>query len=604
MTGRSRTGNAPLRELKQAPNEQADALVLVSKAVVATAIGVGIWRQFGLPPALAALVGLSLFAGLVGLFVMRSGSRREQLLASQIDRLKGEAGRAATTVSKIAPPVAEQSPPLQAESSPQPSVPPNAGPRAASPSAPRHPESQLSNSPGRVPPTVRVPIPIPVFADPELMAPPAPRPPDPASVPAELFADGAHFNGVPELPREAAETTLMQPYWSFRPTEPHVSAPTPGVDAMEPWHLSADPAFGPTPPLNEVMLPAPSPRDAEVEMIQGLIKKMADEVNAAEAQQRAGEKAGVAGDRDADDRLIGASLDALRFTVDAMRTSHRTVPVKPEAQQRVEPSFSSAPEAAPRSPRATALAEAISTGNVDVFLDPIMALGEKSARHYEVSIRVRGQDGREIAGDGMEIELRGSGLLPLVDEARIARASIIAGRLSERGKNGSLFSSTSGETLADSRFMATAGADLRRQPAQARHLVLTFSQHDIRHLAPAQWRGLTELQDLGLRFALDGVTNLDMDFGALAGAGFGFVKLRADVFLDGLPSSGGTIPASDICRHLAGAGMALIVEDIDDEAKLARIFGFGVALGQGSLFGGRRPVKAEAVAVDRGQAAA
>ena len=86
-------------------------------------------------------------------------------------------------------------------------------------------------------------------------------------------------------------------------------------------------------------------------------------------------------------------------------------------------------------------------------------------------------------------------------------------------------------------------------------------------------------------------------------AGFGFVKLDVAMLAEGLPHPGGHIPARDVCRFLADHGFGLIVEGIDSEGTLARVFGFGVLLGQGTLFGGRRPVKADVVA-GSGQAAA
>ena len=87
---------------------------------------------------------------------------------------------------------------------------------------------------------------------------------------------------------------------------------------------------------------------------------------------------------------------------------------------------------------------------------------------------------------------------------------------------------------------------------------------------------------------------------------------RPDVvlFLNGLPAPGGVVPVADLCRYLAGLGLTLIVEHIDDEAKLARIFGFGALYGQGQLFGGPRLLKAEvaraasAIASAHGHAAA
>ena len=87
-----------------------------------------------------------------------------------------------------------------------------------------------------------------------------------------------------------------------------------------------------------------------------------------------------------------------------------------------------------------------------------------------------------------------------------------------------------------------------------------------------------------------------MDFEALGRHGFAFVKLPARAFLEGLPLASGSVSASDICRHLAGSGMTLVAEAIDDEALRARVFGFGVVFGQGQLFGGARAINLDAAA--------
>jgi cyclic-di-GMP phosphodiesterase TipF (flagellum assembly factor) len=101
---------------------------------------------------------------------------------------------------------------------------------------------------------------------------------------------------------------------------------------------------------------------------------------------------------------------------------------------------------------------------------------------------------------------------------------------------------------------------------------------------------------MGFRFGLEAVTDLDMDFAGLKKMGFAFVELDAPVFLDGLPCAGGRIPAADVCRHLADFGLTLVVGHIDDDWLLARILGFGVMFGKGTLFGGPRLVKDEVVA--------
>ncbi len=246
-----------------------------------------------------------------------------------------------------------------------------------------------------------------------------------------------------------------------------------------------------------------------------------------------------------------------------------------------------------------AIADAVHSGRVDVMLEPIMGLGDLRARHYEVAIRLLDPTGGVLAADAADPALAGTNLLPLLDCTLLSRTASVAQRLDERGKSGAVFSEFSGEALTDSNFVTGAADSCRDREAFAGQLVLTFAQSAIRMLSDAQWRSLYELRSMGFRFALAGVTDLDMDFERLAEAGFAFVKLDADVFLDGLHSPHGTVPSSDICGYLAQLGFTLIAGRIDSEHERARLYGFGVLFGQGELFGGPRPMKADALAGSR-----
>jgi cyclic-di-GMP phosphodiesterase TipF (flagellum assembly factor) len=249
-----------------------------------------------------------------------------------------------------------------------------------------------------------------------------------------------------------------------------------------------------------------------------------------------------------------------------------------------------------------AVRDAITAGRVDVFLEPILGLGDQATQHYEVSVKLRGPAGQDL-GSGDGDVLGGRGLLPLFDSVRIGRSAIVAERLQSRGKAGSVFSRASGEALIEPEFTRNMQIDFVARPATAQQLILTFSQADIRSFRAAEQRAVSALSALGFRFAISSLTDLDMNFAAMAQAGFQFVKIDASVMSECLAHPGGFIPAGDVCRFLADQGFSLIVEGIDSEETLARVFGFGVLMGQGTLFGGRRPVKTDIVAKG-GQAAA
>ncbi len=541
----------------------ADGFVLVAMALVAAAITVGLHLQMGLPLLGAAIVGGALFAGLAGFHAMGRGVETEQVLNSKVEHLQAELDRI-----KSSPQIPSRAQANRGAFKPgveKPEMAPMV--RAETPAGSLRPAASPTAAPTATSPP-------PMMFD-ELFNAPMP---------------------APATPAKPAATAKSDPF-TFRPSEPVLKR----AAAIAPPPLTA-----PGVPAQTTAAPmAPSsPREDDVEMIQNLIKKMAAQVNAAELARETADvptqpaHAGVDAGQPIRDAGLEASLDALRTTASTMRNASAHDPAL--APIAAEP----APiAAAPFNAEAVMLAQAIEAGRVDVLLEPILGLGDKAARHYEVAIRVRGDLGEDLGHGDNATELRGRGLLPLFDRARISRTSIIAERMADRGKIGSVFSRTTGESLSDGTFATSLQADFIDRPALARYMVLTFTQADVRAFSVADQNAVAALSQLGFRFAITSVTDLDMNFEAMARAGFGFVKLDADVFLKGLPIPGGTIPAADVCRHLAGTGFAVIVQQIDDEAKLASVAGFGAALGQGPLFGGPRPVKADVVA-RAGQAAA
>lgn len=243
----------------------------------------------------------------------------------------------------------------------------------------------------------------------------------------------------------------------------------------------------------------------------------------------------------------------------------------------------------------TQIADAIEAGRIDVFLEPILDLGKQQPRHYEVSLSLRDADGAAIAIDDDDEAEYPSGALPLLDSLRLSRTAHVARRLEERSKAGAVFSTFSGQSLTSDDFLTTFADTYDANERLAGQLILTFSQADVRRFRAPHWAMVREMRELGFGFAVRAVTDLDMDFAQLVGAGFKFAKLDAGVFLEGLPAPGAVVPAADICKFLAGEGLALVIESIDDDAKRARVFGFGVLLGQGALFGGPRLMKAAAI---------
>ena len=240
-----------------------------------------------------------------------------------------------------------------------------------------------------------------------------------------------------------------------------------------------------------------------------------------------------------------------------------------------------------------AIADALSDEHLEVCLETINDLEDYRAQHYEVSVRLQLSDGEILDNDAFIAETRGTGLLPLLEAVKVSSTKRLAVQMMQRGRTGEFFSGVDGDALSDRQFSEDVDTIIGGDPALASRLVLAFSQADVRSLTPAQLFTLESIAALGFRFSVEDIADLDMDFELLARRGFVFAKLDAEVFLSGLPIGTTRVPAQDICRHLAKAGLSLIVGKINDETARAKILSLGAVLGQGLLFGTPRPVRAD-----------
>lgn len=595
-------------------------IVVVAMGLVAGASAVALHLHAGMPGPVAATAALAAYLLLLTVHAIRWRRERSDLAAPARPRdYRADAYRQPQDGLRMPPaaPLAQPGAPAQGFG-PQ-GVRPNQPPR------PPMPPSELS---------ARGPLPTPGTA---AATPPVPPLPPQAPLRQPERAAAPPPAGPPPQPRTAGSAAPAQDdlpdFWSFRPATagqklpPFVTGRVAGQPPAEPvlpepalTRNAPPPARPPAPPK------AASPREADVEVIQDAIKRLLEEVNAAEqsrAQQSPGAPQGKgagappplpqhAPAKPSPEASIERSIEALRMTAGTMRSAlgasageapaaagaHPAAPQPPPLPPFVRGAAQQPRPASSSDALARRMADAISAGRIDVALEPILGLEDQQTRHYEVTVRLRDADGNplEVTPDGPD--LRGTGLLPLFDGVRVTRTAAVARRLEDRGKSGSVFSTFSGESVADEHFLGELAETLHLRGSLASQLVLSFTQSDVRGFSTPEWDSLADMRALGFRFAITHLTDLDMDFEALAEQGFVFAKLDASVFLEGLRAPSGHLPSSDVCRHLARHGLTLVVEHIDDDEQLARVFGFGVLLGQGQLFGGARPVRAD-IANDR-----
>ncbi len=412
--------------------------------------------------------------------------------------------------------------------------------------------------------------------------------------------DRSPVSGDAPQPRSALAAAWPDPLPMPVPDEPEGAQAFKFRPSRIPYFEGDEEAQPPaTEPGGEARETGALPSEVNVEVIQDLIKKLADELNAPPARDDGAEGAPAAVSAAAPEAMVGRSAAALDATARAMRAGVG------EARAALEPpvargdasdwwptrdaSLGNGPP--PLDPHLARIAEAVAAERFEVLIEPIHALSEGRPRHYEVSMRLLTADGAAMEQADYTRVAQCTDLLPHIDAARMLRAARIARRLAERGRQGSVLSAMAGDSITDNGFLDAAAQQSANEGGV--RLVLSFAQSDARAFTPAHAEALGAMAASGFGFALDDVTDLEMDFGKLKALGFEFVKLDAQVFLDGMQAPGGCVPASDICRYLSEFGLSLIVASIEDDWLLAKVMGFGVLLGKGTLFGGPRLIKAE-----------
>ena len=313
------------------------------------------------------------------------------------------------------------------------------------------------------------------------------------------------------------------------------------------------------------------PLTAEIDMLGTLVKQVAESVAAHEVM------------------LLGTSqqpLDARppAYAVGSSAVTHSSPPGVADEM---------GDQAPPQPDEILQIIRAALEGNrVDLYLQPIVTLPQRKVRYYEAVARLRTEDGSLLLPADYLRHAETGGLMPLLDNLMLFRAVQVARRLTVKNREVGLFCNIAGSTLTDSKAFAQFFEFLSANQALGRSLTFEFSQAGLRAMGPIEHESLAQLSDLGFRFSLDHVTDLQIEPRALAEQGFRFVKIPATLLLSRNYAASDIHP-SDLSDLLSRHGIELIAERIESEGTVVDLLDYDVRFGQGYLFSPPRPVRNE-----------
>lgn len=229
------------------------------------------------------------------------------------------------------------------------------------------------------------------------------------------------------------------------------------------------------------------------------------------------------------------------------------------------------------------LRDALKHQRVDLFLQPIVKLPQRTPRYYECFSRIRAADGTIVTPDQYLELARDHGMLRSIDNMLLFRCIQLVRKAQRRNHNLGFLCNISMETLGDREFFKQFIGFMTENRDLASRLVFEVAQADI----DAHWDSfagdLGKLARLGFRFSMDHVDHLSLDMEQMASRNFSLVKVSAATLLKHAGNGGRHLRA--FREELRRNRLELIVEKVETEEQLLDLLDLDMPLAQGFLFG-------------------
>ncbi|WP_395671367.1 EAL domain-containing protein [Phenylobacterium sp.] len=242
---------------------------------------------------------------------------------------------------------------------------------------------------------------------------------------------------------------------------------------------------------------------------------------------------------------------------------------------------------------------ALTDNRVDLYLQPVVSLPQRRTVFYESFSRLRDETGRVMMPAEYLAVAEPGGLVTAIDNLLLFRCVQIVRRLAAKDRKVGIFCNISMASLGDETFFPQFLDLLRENRDLAGALIFEIGQGAFDSRGAVEARNMGKLAELGFRFSLDKVTDLDIDLQDLSRADVKFLKISADLLLGQLTEVDGRLvlrslpdlAAEDFAALNRRYGVEIIAEKVETERQVVDVLDLDIAYGQGHLFGEPRPIK-------------
>ena len=237
------------------------------------------------------------------------------------------------------------------------------------------------------------------------------------------------------------------------------------------------------------------------------------------------------------------------------------------------------------------LRDGLRENRVELALQPIVSLPQRKRRFFECYSRIKAADGKVLVPEQYLDIAERFGLVTAIDNMLLFRCIQLLRKLRKANANVGFFLNISQRTLADRDFFREFINLMAQNAELAPAIVFEFSQKAWDSADNTLHRDLDRLAQLGYRFSLDKVTNLDIDVPGLSSRHFRFIKIEAARLAQAAASGLIGDDPKAFKRMLDSYAIDLIVDRIESEPMLLELLELSIDFGQGYLFGEPRIAK-------------
>ncbi len=233
--------------------------------------------------------------------------------------------------------------------------------------------------------------------------------------------------------------------------------------------------------------------------------------------------------------------------------------------------------------------EAVESGRIDFFLQPIVSLPQRKPRFYEAFSRLRDGEGRMLRpADYLDAAERAN-KIGVIDNLILMRCIQALREEKKRAPRLAVFCNLSPATVYDTDFFNQLTDYLEANSDLATNLIFEFTYPAIQTMHPRVMENLNAIAAKGFEFSIDHVHSIDLDWEDLRARNFCFAKAPASLLLASSRGDDASVAKVRAFRkRLADAGVDLIAEKIEFENHMPEILSLGIDYGQGNLFGAAR----------------